>query len=134
MKYYVIVLAVGNALEVTFSYGIELTRAQDSTWTTDTHACRFFMFTYFLGPSLANMALEALAIHVLLVGITGNQGENKRHVTVIGLFVLLSLILPLTRVSGTLSGCQRHCLLTPSLPFAMHQQVLKMADKILKNN
>nr|KAG5711529.1 hypothetical protein BaRGS_025956 [Batillaria attramentaria] len=98
VKWYVILLTVGNVLEVGFTVGLYLGWLETETWSSSRHACKFLVFMSTLGPNLANMALAALALHVLLTSITGNQGNRLRHALVLGLFVLLSLPLPLTQI------------------------------------
>ncbi|KAK7503672.1 hypothetical protein BaRGS_00005211 [Batillaria attramentaria] len=99
VKWYVVLLTVGNMLEVAFNRAFVLGWNNRETWTSTRNACRFLVFVSTLGPVLANMALAALALHVLLTSITGNQGNRRRHALVLGLFVLLSLPQPLSEVN-----------------------------------
>ena len=99
VKWYLILLAVGNWVEVLFRFGLQLGWHVTETWRGSEASCKLLLALDLLGPSLTGMALAALSLHVLLTAITGCQGERLRHALVIGLFVLLSLPLPLSRVS-----------------------------------
>ena len=105
MKWYMVLLAVANWLDVVFRFGVDLGWRLTEMWEGTEGSCKFLMFLRAMGSSLAAMSLAALSLHVLLTAITGCQGDRLRHMLVIGLFVLLSLPLPLSMVSHSVSPC-----------------------------
>lgn len=102
VKWYMLLLAVANWLDVLFRFAMDVGLQMTKTWEGSEASCKFLVFLRTMGPSLAAMAVAALALHVLLTAITGCQGDRLRHVLVMGLFVLLSLPLPLSQVSREL--------------------------------
>ena len=99
MKWYVLVLTMGNCVEVLFTLTTQLGVTLTTTWVGGDASCKSLMMLTVLGPSVANMALAALAVHVLLTAMTGCHGNRLRHVLVLGLFLLLSLPYPVSRVN-----------------------------------
>lgn len=99
VKLYVVLLGVANVLEVAFTLGVHLGWMKDDNWITTDSTCKFLIFMSTVGPSLASMTLAALAVHVLLTSLTGNQGNRLRHALVMALFVVLSLPLPFVLIS-----------------------------------
>lgn len=98
VKLYLVVLAIGNWVEIWFSFAVQLGQASASTWQVTDSSCKFLLLMSTLGESLAAMAMAALSLHLLLTVITGGQGSALRHASVIGLFTLLSTAFPLYTV------------------------------------
>ncbi|XP_076444118.1 uncharacterized protein LOC143282383 [Babylonia areolata] len=98
LKWYIVMMTVGNCLEVLFTLTTLLGSAINESWLGGDISCKFLMFMNPLGPSIANMGLAASAMHVLLTAATGRHGNCLRHALVLGLFVLLSLPLPLSKI------------------------------------
>ncbi|XP_076443407.1 adipokinetic hormone/corazonin-related peptide receptor variant I-like [Babylonia areolata] len=100
VKWYVALLALGNCLELAFRFGMELGWTSTITWEAGSEAsCKLLMMLRAWGPQLAGMALAALSVHSLLTVITGSQGDRARHWVVMGIFVMLSLPVPLTMLA-----------------------------------
>lgn len=100
VKWYIILLTLGNFIYVGFTQGTALTMAvSHSMGDGSTAACRFFTFMALLGQSLSAMALAAMAVHVLITCLTGCEGNRLRHALVLGLFVLLALPMPLVKMT-----------------------------------
>lgn len=99
VRWYVVLLTGANIVEVAFTVGLHLGWLETETWSGTREACKFLVFMSTLGPCLANMALAGMGVHVLLTSITGNQGSRLRHALVIGLFVLLSLPMPIAQIA-----------------------------------
>lgn len=94
-------LVIGNMLETFFTIGVFLGRLlTDGVFQGSEVACKVLMFLYSLGPNVANMAVAALALHVLLTSLSRNQGNRLRHGLVLSLFVLLSFLVPSSKVSS----------------------------------
>ncbi|XP_070207493.1 C-C chemokine receptor type 6-like [Littorina saxatilis] len=98
VKWYIIMVSVANWMEVLFTFSVNLRWTVTGTWEGSDASCKILTFLSALGPNMAAMALGALAVHVLLTTITGCQGNRLRHALVIGLFVLLSLPLPVSKL------------------------------------
>ena len=98
MKWYVLLMAVGNWVEVLFMWPVRLGVQLTSTWVGGDLSCKPLSLTAVLGPNVASMAVAALSVHVLLTAITGCHGNRLRHGLVIGLFLLLSLPFPVSKV------------------------------------
>lgn len=97
VNHYVAFLTVGNILDALFTPCVYIAWRVATTWSGSDFSCKFFMLARYLGPSLTSMAVTALAVNVLLTSVTGNQGSPLRHGIVIGLFVLLSLPVPVSQ-------------------------------------
>lgn len=97
VNHYVAFLTVGNILDALFALGVYIAWRVATTWNGSDFSCKFFMLARYLGPSLTSMAVAALAVHVLLTSVTGNQGSRLRHGIVIGLFALFSLPVPISQ-------------------------------------
>ncbi|KAK7503674.1 hypothetical protein BaRGS_00005213 [Batillaria attramentaria] len=99
VRWYVVLLTVGNVLEIFFTLGVEIGRQMTlGFWLGSAASCKFLMFMHSLGPSMANMAVAALSLHVLLTSMSGNQGNRLRHTLVIGLFLFLSFPVPISKI------------------------------------
>ncbi|XP_076465091.1 uncharacterized protein LOC143296940 [Babylonia areolata] len=99
VKWYIILLTVGLLLNVGFTQGFTLSVFVSQRFPGSTATCRLMVLMFSLGPSLCGMAVAALALHVLLTCITGCQGDRLRHALVMGLFVLLSLPVPFSKLA-----------------------------------
>ncbi|KAL8598118.1 hypothetical protein ACOMHN_030404 [Nucella lapillus] len=98
LKWYVLTLTLANCIEVLFTLTYLLGSSIPQSWPGGDLSCKILMLMEPLGPSVANMALAASSVHVLLTAITGCQGNKLRHGLVLGLFVLLSLPLPVSKI------------------------------------
>ncbi|KAK7115836.1 uncharacterized protein [Littorina saxatilis] len=98
VKWYVLLVIAGNWLDVLFKMTTQLGVKVTHSWEGGDFMCKLLMLMSVLGPSLANMGVAALSIHVLLTSITGCHGNRLRHALVLGLFVLLSLPWPVTQI------------------------------------
>lgn len=113
-------VSVANWMEVLFTFSVNLRWTVTGTWEGSDASCKILTFLSALGPNMAAMALGALAVHVLLTTITGCQGNRLRHALVIGLFVLLSLPLPVSKVSSPTRGIFFFLLLVRSFWTSTH--------------
>lgn len=98
VKWYVVLLAVGNCLEFLFRFSLALSGYLGEGGRGTAAACKSFMALRMLSMALPVMAVAALSVHVLLTAVTRRQGDAKRHAVVVGLFSLLSLPLALAQI------------------------------------
>lgn len=98
VKYYLVFLTVGNMFDIIFTLGVHIVWLLLTSWDGSDLYCKLTMFARGLGPFLTSMAVAALAVHVLLTSVTGNQGSRLRHTFLIGLFVALSLPVPILQI------------------------------------